>query len=229
MDTLLFAFGLGLAGFDVFGVILVLLLLANKVSRREIVLFATTVFISMVTAGTIATLLLGDSTELIAQTLKQLPSVVWVVVEIVAGALLVGWAIARIYAQPPPERKPEDSRIIKWLKRSIILGGVLYALSSFTDPSLLALIAFTSRGHSLPIIIMTQIIWLLVSQGLFFILTLAVARNTHAPLITWFERTRQRHGVALRHIITGIIIVCGVMLCADTVTFIVSGNWLLPE
>ena len=128
---------------------MVLLLLANKVSRREIVLFAATVFISMVTAGTITTLLLGDSTELIAQTLKQLPSVVWAVVEIVAGALLIGWAIARIYAQPSPERTPENSRIIKWLKRSIILGGVLHALSSFTDPSLLALIAFTSRGHSL--------------------------------------------------------------------------------
>lgn len=229
MDTLLFAFGLGLAGFDVFGVILVLLLLANKVSRREIVLFAAIVFISMVMAGTIATLLLGDSTELIAQTLKQLPSVVWVVVEMVAGALLISWAIARIYAQPSPERKPENSRIIKWLKRSIILGGVLYAFSSFTDPSLLALIAFTSRGHSLPIIIMTQIIWLLVSQGLFFILALAVACKTHAPLITWFERTRKRHGILIRHLITGIIIICGVMLCADTVTFIVSGNWLLPE
>ena len=183
----------------------------------------------MVTAGTIATLLFGDSTELIAQTLKQLPSAVWVMVEMVAGTLLIGWAITRIHAQPSPEHKPENSRIIKWLKRSIILGGVLYALSSFTDPSLLALIAFTSRGHSLPIIIITQIIWLLVSQGLFFILTLAVARNTHAPLITWFERARKRHGVLIRHIITGIIITCGVMLCADTMTFIMSGNWLLPE
>ena len=149
MDTLLFAFGLGLAGFGVFGVILVLLLLANKVSRREIVLFTTTMFISMVTAGTIATLLLGDSTELIAQTLKQLPSTVWIMVEMVAGTLLIGWAIARIHAQSSPERTPENSRILKWLKRSVVLGGILYALSSFTDPSLLALIAFTSRGHSL--------------------------------------------------------------------------------
>ena len=41
MDVIAFAFDLGVAGFDVFGVVIVLLLLASRVSKRRIVLFAS--------------------------------------------------------------------------------------------------------------------------------------------------------------------------------------------
>ena len=107
--------------------------------------------------------------------------------------------------------------------------ALFYAASAFTDPSFLAVITIASREQSLLVVIMAHVVWLLVSQGLFFGLVIAIMCDRHQPLIAWFERVRARYSTLIHSSITMVIILCGLTLLADMATFLLSGHWLLPE
>lgn len=232
MNVIALAFGLGVAGFDVFGAVLVVLLVASKLPKQRIAAFALIVLVGTVTAGVAASLLLGSSAELFAQALHRVPACVWVGAEGAASMGLLGWVAARLHRHIKSDKKPQesqDSRVLQWLRRSIVLGGIIYAASAFTDPSFLAVIAITSREQSLLVVIMAHVVWLLVSQGLFFGLVIAIMCDRHQPLIAWFERVRARYSTLIRSSITVVIVLCGLTLLADMATFLLSGHWLLPE
>lgn len=229
MNVIALAFGLGVAGFDVFGAVLVVLLVASKLPKQKIAAFALIVLVGTVTAGVAASLLLGGSAELFAQALHRVPACVWVGAEGAASVGLLGWAAARLHRHIKSGKESQDSRALQWLRRSIVLGGIIYAASAFTDPSFLAVIAIASREQSLLVVIMAHVVWLLVSQGLFFGLVIAIMCDRHQPLIAWFERVRARYSTLIRSSITVVIVLCGLTLLADMATFLLSGHWLLPE
>ncbi len=232
MNVIALAFGLGVAGFDVFGAVLVVLLVASKLPKQRIAAFALIVLVGTVTAGVAASLLLGSSAELFAQALHRIPACVWVGAEGAASVGLLGWAVARLHRHIKPDKETkesQDSRLLQWLGRSIVLGGIIYAAGAFTDPSFLAVIAITSREQSLLVVIIAHVVWLLVSQGLFFGLVVAIMCDKHQPLIAWFERVRAQYSTLIRLSITVVIILCGLILLADMATFLLSGHWLLPE
>jgi membrane protein len=231
MNVIALAFGLGMAGFDVFGVVLVVLLVASKTPKQRIAAFALIVLVGTVTAGVVASLLLGGSAELFAQALHRIPACIWVGAEGAASVGLLGWAAARLHRHIKSDKEPQepqDSRVLQWLRRSIMLGGIIYAASAFTDPSFLAVIAVASR-EPLIVVIIAHVVWLLVSQGLFFGLVIAIMCDRHQPLIAWFERVRARYSTLIRSSITVVIVLCGLILLADMATFLLSGHWLLPE
>lgn len=229
MNVIALAFGLGVAGFDVFGTVLVVLLVASKLPKQRIATFALIVLVGTVTAGVAASLLLGSSAKLFAQVLHRVPAYVWVGAEGAASVGLLGWAAARLHRHIKSDKETQDSRVLQWLRRSIVLGGIIYAASAFTDPSFLAVIAIASREQSLFVVIMAHVVWLLVSQGLFFGLVIAIMCDRHQPLIAWFERVRSQYSTLIRSSITVVIILCGLILLADMATFLLSGHWLLPE
>ena len=63
MNVIALAFGLGVAGFDVFGAVLIVLLVASKLPKQKIATFALIVLVGTITAGVAASLLLGSSAE----------------------------------------------------------------------------------------------------------------------------------------------------------------------
>ena len=232
MNVIALAFGLGMAGFDVFGAVLVVLLVASKIPKQRIAAFALIVLVGTVTAGVVASLLLGGSAELFAQALHRIPAYVWVGAEGAASVGLFGWAAARLYKHIKSGKEPQESQdswALQWLRRSIVLGGIIYAAGAFTDPSFLAVIAVASREQSLLVVIIAHVVWLLVSQGLFFGLVVAIMCDRHQPLIAWFERARSQYSTLIRSSITVVIILCGLILLTDMATFLLSGHWLLPE
>ena len=122
MDVIAFAFGLGVAGFDVFGVVIVLLLLASRVSKRRIVLFASIAFVGTVALGTVAAVLLGERVASLSQMVHRIPAVVWLCLEGVAAIALFGWAIYRLCVAPASDKPPKDA------------GGLVWALGRWRLP-----------------------------------------------------------------------------------------------
>lgn len=128
MNVVALAFGLGVAGFDVFGVVLVVLLVASKLPKQRIAAFALIVLVGTVTAGVAASLLLGGSAELFAQALHRVPACVWLGAEGAASMGLLGWAAARLHRHIKSDKEPkesQDSRVLQWLRRSLVLGHYL--------------------------------------------------------------------------------------------------------
>ena len=95
MNVIALAFGLGVAGFDVFGAVLVVLLVASKLPKQRIATFVLIVLAGTVTAGVAASLLLGGSAELFAQALHRVPAYVWVGAEGAASVGLLGCSTTR--------------------------------------------------------------------------------------------------------------------------------------
>lgn len=226
MELLLFSLGLGLAGFDIFGALIILTALASKVSKREIMTFTLIALLGTVALGTAAALLLGEGVRMITEFFNNLPDVLWVVLDLLVAILLFVWAGVRIVRTVKKQKVTKEPKS-GFFRRSLVAVGVLYAISAFIDPSFLALIALSSRGDSLVIIVLTQLIWILVSQSPLFALSIAVALGVHEKFVDWFNRVREKYRTIITTIITGLIVLFGTLITADLVVFLITGQWLL--
>lgn len=227
MELILAALGLGLAGIDILGVVVITTALSVGASKRSVVLFALTTLIATVIIGVVFSLLLDTSVARISQFVDTLPDYVWVIVNALFAGVLLTWVTARIFKKTPRVKKTETSRVTKWIKSSLFIVGIFFAVSALADPSFLALIAVSAQNDSFLLVITANILWILISQAPLFALAIAVLFNKHKPLLKWFERVKITYAKQLHVALTILILMCALLLIADLVAFFVSNNWLL--
>lgn len=226
MELLLFALGLGLAGFDIFGVLIILTALASKVSKREIITFTLITLFGTVALGTVAVLLLGEGVRIITDFFNNLPDVLWIALDFLVAILLFVWAGVRIVRAIKKQNVAKEPKAT-FFKHGLIVVGMLYAISAFIDPSYLALIALSGRADSLSVIVLAQFIWILVSQSALFALAIAVAFGIHEEFVNWFNRVREKYSNIITKIVTGLIVFFGTLITTDLIVFLATGRWLL--
>lgn len=215
--------GLGVAGVDPIGVLLVMAALGAGVKKRAVIGFGVMVLIGTVVLGVMLSMLFGASVMAIVNALKQLPDVIWAVVDAVVVAMLWGWAARRVYARKKPQ-KPDYTK--KWLSRGMVMVGVLFILSMLVDPSYLALIAAAGHQRHIGLAALAHGMWILVSQLPLFVLLVAVIFNKHKPVVARMKAIQERYGQRISWSVTGVIIIVGAIFAVDLGSFLVSGKWL---
>lgn len=226
MELVLFSLGLGLAGFDIFGALIILTALGPKAAKREIIIFSLITLLGTIVLGTVATLLLGEGIHIITDFFDDLPDALWVVLDFSVVILLFAWAGRRIVRTIKKENVTKEPNSA-FSKHGSVAVGVLYAISAFTDPSFLALIALSSREDSLIVMVLAQFIWILVSQSPLFALAIAVTLGVHERFVNWFNRVRKKYSHIIATTITVLILLFGTLITADLVIFLATGRWLL--
>lgn len=223
MELILLSLGLGLAGIDPLGALLAAAALSVGVKKRAVIGFGVMVLVGTVVLGVMLSILFGAGVMAIVDTLKQLPDMIWVAVDIAVIVLLWGWAAKRVYGKKKFEK---SDRTKKWLRHSIFMVGALFVLSMLADPSYLALIAAAGHQQHIGLAALAHSLWISISQLPLFALLAAIIFNKHEPVIAKMKDVQERHGQKISWFVTGVIVVAGVIFAIDLGSFLMSGEWM---
>ncbi|WP_431710741.1 hypothetical protein [Glutamicibacter uratoxydans] len=164
--------GLGIAGLDPLGALMVMPAVMAGVRRHVVMLFFTTAAFFTIATG----VLLGESVQYVVSWLENLtvPVSVRLAVQIVTAAGLGWWAIYRwIHRKDPKQEKKSKTVLVGPMAMS--LAGTFWGVSAVTDPSFLALAAIDSRIGNLLVSVALYLGWFVVSQAPLCAVVLALA------------------------------------------------------
>lgn len=227
MDLILVALGLGIAGIDIFGIVVIVAALSAGASKRAILTFATTVFIGTVILGTALSLLLGSSVGRITEYIQELPDVIWVCANLLAALLLLVWATKRLIKYIKHRKQPKQkSSFDKWLKYGLFIVGVWFAVCALTDPSFLALIAISGNNDGVVGIVIAHALWILVSQAPLFIFATAVKFDKHKPLMKKIEKAKKRYSRRTSLLLTAIVALAAAAFIINLTAYLITSEWL---
>lgn len=151
--------GLGVAGFDPFGALIVAAGRAMGASRRAALAFLATSTIVPLGVAVLAGHVVGPAEAAIRPWLHA-PAPVWTVVRIIAGLALIVWAIWRL-ARPPaekPMRTPKEISV-----RAMATAGLGFGVTVLLDPAYYAAIAVVAHLHPWHRAVLL-VVWFAVAQ-----------------------------------------------------------------
>jgi cytochrome c biogenesis protein CcdA len=220
MEFLLSSLVLGLAGFDIFGFAILLAAHSSKASKMAIMLFAAIVFVATVVGGVTISLFFAKSISLIADYFLQLPNSLWLGLKTILIIGLCFWLYKSLSANK--KLTENETKSSGWLKKGLLGMGLLFATSSFIDPSFIALTAIAGQNGNVVLIILALSIWVLVSQIPLFLLSIAIATNCHVSFIKWFETLKTKYWNFFQYLLNGTLVITIVVLVFDVIYFLTT-------
>lgn len=216
--------GLGLAGLDVTGALVVIAALAAGARRRAIAVFAAATLLVTAGFGVALSELVGPRLAGIDWSVLDLPDPMRIVLDLVlAGALLV-WALRRHRRRDapkdPPNPRPGSSA-------GLAAMGALLGLSAIIDPTFVAVVVLAGRGKPLWLVVVAHVLWILLSQSPLFVLTGAACAGSHGRPVAWFQRKRDQMRPVLDAIATVLLAVMGAALLADALLYFARDEFLI--
>lgn len=226
LDALLTAVGLGIAGIDPLGALLLMTAIAAKLSRSKLIFFNITVLLSAVIAGTIVSLVGAGFIASIKDVLPVSTSRVWVIVNLIVAAAILIWIVRRkLTKNRPKTQKPRNK--LSGSNYTIAATGLLFGAGSVLDPTFLANISLAAQSESLVTIVAMHTIWILVSQIMLFGLFAAYLQGRHESVIGYTRRQYGKHKSLLQNILYLTAIAVCILLVSDSVSYLASGKYLI--
>ncbi|HLS92056.1 MAG TPA: hypothetical protein VK015_00915 [Microbacterium sp.] len=211
--------GLGVAGLDPVGALMVIPAIAAGARRRVVMAFFLTSAVVTVATG----LILGESVQLLTRWLADLtiPDPVRLLAQLVAAAALGWWAVHRFNHRNDPEDDKKKSALGGAVGMTLL--GAFWGVSAVTDPSFLALAAIDSQIDSVLASVAVYVGWFVVSQAplCVVVLTLAAGRNS-APVQRAIAFAR-RLAKPTDAILTALLALAALLLVLNAATLAVAG------
>ncbi|MEU2199221.1 hypothetical protein [Isoptericola sp. NPDC019482] len=215
-------FGLGVAGLDPFGALLVVPALAAGARRRVVLLFFATAWLTTVLTG----LVLGESVQHVVAWLRDalsVPDPVRLVAQLVAAAGLGVWAARRWVRRHDPA--PERKRSVLAGPVAMSLAGIFWGVSALSDPTFYAL---ATVGASAPSLLAGAAVftgWFLVSQAPLCLVVLALAAGKDSPPVRRAVALARRTARPAADVLTALLAATAVLLAANAATFVSGGAY----
>lgn len=223
LSLLMAAVGLGIAGFDPFGALLVAGALSIGASRWAALSFTLASAVVPISLALVAGHTLGPVIAAIEQRV-QLPASVWVVVTFAVGVAMIGWAALRLL-RPPVERVEHAPRNVS--ANAMALAGLAFGVTVLADPPYYAIIAVVSRNPDPAARAVAIVIWFLLAQCLLIALVVAAFTGSHRRAAEWLRRAWHRASPAINRTITIALLAAGTLLVADGLWYLATGHFLV--
>ncbi|MGT2712179.1 hypothetical protein [Streptococcus oriscaviae] len=228
MANLVTVLGLGLAGIDPVGMLMLMAQLAAGGSKRQAVLFAGLVLFGTTLLGVALSTLLGSSLNKLSDfigevgtAINQLPDASWIWIDVALIALLIYWGIRRDNQKEIKENQSEKKITGIWA------GVVFMVFTALTDPSFLAVLAISGHRNHFLLSLLYSTIWVLLSQAPLFLLTIAVIFNQHEKFVLEFNAFMDKYRPILNRGLTGLIYILAGVFTLDLALYLLAGSWLL--
>jgi hypothetical protein len=226
LDALITALGLGIAGIDPLGAVLLMTAIASQFTRSKIIFFNVLVLVSAVLVGTILSVVGASFLSNINDIFPENTSSVWVYVNLLIAAVTTVWLIRRYLNR----NKPKNNKSTKKLGSSyyaIAVTAVLFGAGSVFDPTFLAAISLAAQTNNLATIVAMHTIWIITSQIMLFVLFIAYLNGKHEKVITYSREQYTKHKSLLQNVLYVAAIGVIIVLIADSISYLVSGNYLI--
>jgi len=213
-------FGLGIAGLDPFGALIVVPALAAGARRRIILLFFAVAWFTTVLTG----LVLGESVQHVAAWMRDaiaVPGPVRLVVELVAAAALGTWAVRRWVRRNEP-RAPSRRPLLAG-PVAMSLAGTFWGVSALSDPTFYGLAAVASNTPSLVTAAAVFTGWFLISQAPLCLVVLALAAGKDSRPVKRAIALARRTARPAGHVMTILLALAALLLVANAGTYLING------
>lgn len=214
--------GLGLAGLDPIGALMIIPAVLSGTRRRVIALFPLFTVVATLVTG----LVLGESIGLIVDWLRRTFSISDTsrgVLQIVVAALLALWVIRKLRKRDESDR-PKTRKSLMSGPFGLSMVGVLWGVASLTDPSFFG-VAAIAAGRGLIEASGLYLLWGVVSQAPLVVLMVALVagKNSHPVqrAMEWAEKSAKPAG----NLMTVLLGAVAVLLVANALTFFVAGTY----
>ncbi|MGT2948901.1 hypothetical protein [Streptococcus devriesei] len=226
MTNLLIIVGLGFAGIDPVGMLLLLGGLAKGFDKKKTLIYALGVFLGTSLLGTVLSAVFGNKLsyfiEKLLSSLFKLPDSLWVVIYIFIIFFLVILGLKRLRAI----EKIAQDKAAKGGKKGLwgMIGFMI--MTALIDPTFIAVLALSGRQR-LVLAFMSNLIWVVLSQLPLFLLTFTILTNKHLIFTKWFDKLVAKHRQLVRNMVTGLVFLATFVLCSDLITYLITGTWLI--
>jgi len=220
---LLTAFALGLASLDVTGALLATGALGAGARTRALLAFGCFCILGTVAYGTALSLIVGTRIAGIdwGMLLPHDPTQdrVAAFVDIVLGVGLLIWGVVRILR--PGTRRSSD--LI-----SLAGAGMLFALAAIADPTFVSLVVIAGRAEHFWSVFAAHSTWTLVSHvPLILVLVFALSVD-HERVVIWVQTFWAKISPWIFRLITGLVILVGVLFLLDALGWYLTGELFIP-
>ncbi len=219
------AAGLGVAGFDPYGALLVGAALVRGASRWAALVFLLASALAPIGLGVLAGRVIGPLVATIESWL-QLPGLVWAIAALAAGVILIGWAVLRLRRGARPET-PRQRRTRGSSVGAMALAGLLFGLTALLDPAFYAIVAVTARNPDVLVHLVGLVIWFVVAQWLLIGLVAVSLFDRQRTAAARLERVWTRNAARIHRVVTVVGLAAGLLLVFDGVGYLVTGHFLI--
>lgn len=222
------ALALGIAGFDPLGSIVLLAGLGRGLRRPGVIALGVTSVGTSLVLALLGALGLGPTLHTLLDRLPRVPHGVWVVVVLLGGLALLGWAAWRLTRHRGIDLDGEDSRLARSTSTgAMVVAGLLVGLSSLVDGAFWAMLLVAGGLDHVALVVAEALIWVLCSHSLLIVLVTADLVGGHERVNSFVTTIQQTHAKAVNLTIVTFLALWGVLLVADAVGAWVSGTWFL--
>ena len=223
VNELIQAVGLGIAGIDPLGAILLFSAIRTGASRIKIVAFTASTFVTTIVAGVTTTVAGNRIVESVSVPLElsSESSPIWACIEI-GVALLIGYWLIRARNNHGLEKKHRD---LGGPTSAYVLAGVVFSATAVVDPTFLATAVVFADADDAFIIIIAFTVWTLTSQFMLFALFAAYLYGVDQHLVTTTMQLWQRHRRLFRNILYAAGVLAVLLLLADAIYYIINGSY----
>ncbi|MEY8462792.1 hypothetical protein [Streptococcus merionis] len=222
LANLLTVLGLGIAGIDPVGMMILVSFMTVGLSKSRAIIFGLGVFLGTTLLGIALSRVLGSTLVELSSIFDNLPDTAWVWIG-VAIVIVFSYLAYRRLVTNKDEGEPENTKSNKGMYGAI----AFMVFTAVTDPTFLAVLALSSRQQNIFWEFIFSAVWTLVSQAPLFILVGTILLNKHEFFINRFNTFYEKNKKNLGNVLTGIFILIAAVFSIDLVLFWLTGSWLI--
>jgi hypothetical protein len=148
------------------------------------------------------------------------------VTNVVLGAGLLIWGIVRIRSPGARAPKPSVPRALGLI--SLSGAGTLFALAAIADPAFVSLVVIAGRAERFSSVIAAHTTWTLVSHiPLVLVLAFALIVDKER-IVSWVQTTWARISPLIARLVTGVVLLVGILFLLDALGWYLMGELFIP-
>jgi hypothetical protein len=216
---------LGIAGIDPLGALIGIRALAAGTSDRVVVAYVAAMVVVTTLLGTVLSLTVGSRMSEIDWSFLDSGYGWWATGEVLAGALLLVWAIRRVF-----RTSSDDGSKAPYGKArhgmALVGAGVVFGLGAVLDPTFVSLVVLAGRDGALVDAVIGHFLWITISQLPAVLVGIAILSGRHTAFVARFQGWWQRISPVLSGVGTVIAVILAVILLLDGVWWFSTGDFL---
>ena len=218
--------GLGILGVDPITVVYVLAMGLRNEKKSKITLFFLSFagFSIFIGAGS-AAIFEATAADFLKNIIPGDNSPFWAGLEFAISVIILVWVFGKLATnkdkKDKKERKPVIGNGFKY-----ITTGLVFALTSFTDPTFYAVILMGGETGNFFLAAILLAIWFLVSQFMAVIVYIANQLNFLNKLVNFIDKINLKNLKPIIYIFYALLILVAMALLADTGFYLFKGQYI---
>lgn len=227
MQALLSIIGLGFLGIDPIAAILAASAMAAHAQKHKILLFTLSFLLGTTLMGVLLSLLGQNAIDYIQSFIPSDISPLWSILNLTVIAAIIVWLLIRFLRRNAPKKPDKKRKSLVGGSWQFIAAGLLFALSSLTDPTFYAVIVIAAGTHNVFAMAGLHLLWISISQLPLLIVVTAYYLNAHKNLLVYVDKAWKAHKQKAMLMLYAAAIILALVLLADTIVYMVSDTYWL--